>query len=214
MKKFSRKIFFVFLEIYKSGLSTLIISFLSMIFSGLAPLLTTWIISQIVKILDGNNFTYDKSIFLMILLLSIAALNFYIANVKSTICNITGLKLTHNIENLVAEKFQKISQNKIDNPLFLDLYENTLEKSTYEPLNIFEALFNIFSSFFSILGYFLIFIKFNIWLTVALLVFAFPSFYLKIKLNVWNGRGTVMKRLSKKPERSLLYREPVNISWD
>lgn len=183
MKKFSRKIFFVFLETYKSGLSTLIISLLSMIFSGLVPLLTTWIISQIVKILAGNNFTHDKSIFLMLLLLLIAALNFYIANVKSTICNITGLKLTHNIENLVAEKFQKISQNKIDNPLFLDLYENTLEKSTYEPLNIFEALFNIFSSFFSILGYFLIFIKFDIWFTVALLVFAFPSFYLKIKLN-------------------------------
>ena len=186
MKKLNNqiyKVYFVFSEIYKSGTSTLVITIITMIFSGLSPLLTSWGISRIVEYLDSNAASYYHCMFIMVFILGNAILSFCISNVKSTICSVTGLKLTHNIENLAAKKFQKIEQSKIDDPNFLDLYENTLERATYEPLNIFETLFNVFSALFGVAGYLVVLIRFKLWLVLSLLILVIPLFYFKVKLN-------------------------------
>ncbi|MDR1473270.1 MAG: ABC transporter ATP-binding protein/permease [Lactobacillales bacterium] len=181
------KIIFIFKEIYKSGFWTLFFSLFSMMISGLIPILISWAVSEIVKIL-GNNSNYSTLlnkgylIFLFLMLIFSVMVDFFTKNVKDIICNITGLKLTHNIETLVANKFQYIPQKNIDNPEFLDLYENTLNKSSYEPMNIFDSLFSIISLLFGVIGYAMILSHFNPIFLLLTIIPILPMLKFKLKI--------------------------------
>lgn len=177
------KIQFVIFQIYKAGPWTLFSSLFITLLSGLSPLLTSWSISEICRNLECRFLAFNDSFFWLAFLLLVNILNFYMANIKNALYNITGIKLAHSIENLVACKFQKISQSKMDDPYFLDLYQNTLDKSTYEPLNVSDSLFSMLSSIFGIAGYILIFLKFDYRLMLLLVASVFPALYIKLKLN-------------------------------
>ena len=92
-----------------------------------------------------------------------------------------GLKLSHNIENLVAEKYQTIKQERIDDPAFLDLQSNTLNKCGTEPLNLMDGLFSMVASLISIIGYAVIIIKLNVFAFLAIMIFTLPIMIFKRK---------------------------------
>jgi hypothetical protein len=88
-------------------------------------------------------------------------LNFFAENIKNIVCQTTGYKLSHNIETLIADKFQTVNQAIMDTSIFLDFYENTLNKAGFEPLNIMESLFSVISTTITLAGYMIILITYN-----------------------------------------------------
>lgn len=178
---FLKKCIFVIKEVYKADSRIMLILVLFMIISGISPLLTTFATTELIKLFEQNIDTSTHNKILLwgsIIIFSVAA-NIFITNVKYSVSEFAGYKLSHNIENIVAEKFQEIPQEIIDCPDFLDLYKNAAEQSSYAPLGILENLFNIISSTIGLIGYLLILLRLNVGLVFLLITFTVPIYYMK-----------------------------------
>ncbi len=186
IKDYVFKLGFVFKEIFKAGSGIFFLSIGSMIITGISPVVSTYLTAKLIEEL-GQNIGNDSSIVylrLLIILFSMLAfivVSFAIESVKTVICVVVGLRLSHNIENLVAEKFQSIKQERIDNPDFLDLHSNTLSKCGSEPLNLMEGLFGMIANLISLIGYVVIIIKLNLLALFVIMIFTLPIIILKRK---------------------------------
>lgn len=198
IKDYIYKLSFVFKEIYKAGAGVFFLSVGSMLIAGISPVITTYLTAKLLDILGENigNKTSDvylRLLFILIVMLTLIVISFAIESVKTIICSVAGLKLSHNIETLIADKFQSIKQERIDNPEFLDLYSNTLNKCGSEPLNLMEGLFGTVASFIGLIGYAAIIIRLNFLAFVVIMLFTLPIIVLKRKY-----QGMVFKYLNDK----------------
>ena len=186
LKDYMMKLGFVFKEIFKAGPGVFFLSIGSMIITGASPVVTTYLTAKLIEELGvnvGNEFsgTYLKLLFILFGMLGIIVISFAVEGVKTVICSVVGLKLSHNIENLIAEKFQDIKQERIDNPEFLDLHSNTLTKCGSEPLNLMEGLFGMVANLISLIGYAAIIIQLNLWALLIIMFFTLPIIVYKRK---------------------------------
>lgn len=205
IKDYIFKLGFVFKEIFKAGSGVFFLSIGSMIITGISPVVSTYLTAKLIEEL-GQNIGNDSSVVylrLLVILFSMLALiviSFATESVKNVICAVAGLKLSHNIENLVADKFQSIKQERIDNPDFLDLHSNTLNKCGSEPLNLMEGLFGIIASLISLIGYAVIIIKLNLLAFLVIMIFTLPIIILKRRFQgmlfrFFNERTMQMRRI-------------------
>lgn len=184
LKMLFKKYLFIIKEVHRSDPKIMFISTVSIIISGLSPVLTDFSISKLIKIFEQTLNSQLKRNYILIvfwvfvIILSVAA-DLFTNNIKYFVSDLAGYKLTHNIENLIAEKFQAIPQKTIDKPDFLDLYKNTLEQSSYAPIEILNNLFNIISSGIGLIGYLIILLQLNIYFIFLLIVFSILIYYMK-----------------------------------
>lgn len=186
MKDYIFKLGFVFKEIFKAGAGVFFLSIGSMVITGISPVVTTYLTAKLIEEIEknvGNNSSsvYLKLLIILFSMLVLIVISFATESVKTIICSVVGLKLAHNIENLVADKFQTIKQERIDNPDFLDLYSNTLTKCGSEPLNLMESLFGTVASLISLIGYAVIIIRLNFLAFLVIMMFTLPIIILKRK---------------------------------
>ena len=144
VKDYIEKLGFVFKEILRAGPGVFFLSIGSMLITGVSPVITTYLTAKLIEVLGVNlekeaSSTYFELLFILFGMLGVIVVSFAIEGVKTVICSVVGLKLSHNIENRIAEKFQSIKQERIDDPEFLNLHSNTLTKSGSEPLNLMEV---------------------------------------------------------------------------
>lgn len=195
-KIFFKKYLFIIKEVYKSDPRIMFISMISIMISGVSPVLTDFSISKLIKIFEQNTnnqikCNYTLIVFWVIVIILSVSINLFANNIKYSVSDLAGYKLTHNIENLIAEKFQEIPQKIIDKPDFLDLYKNTSEQASYAPIEILNNLFNIISSGIGLIGYLIILLQLNIWFIIILFVFSILVYY--IKYNIQNRLFTFMR---------------------
>ena len=186
IKDYILKLIFIFKEIFRAGAGVFFLSIGSMLITGISPVITTSLTAELIEKLGANigNDSYTIYLNLAIILFSmlfLVIISFATESVKTIICSMAGLKLSHNIENLVADKFQNIKQDRIDNPEFLDLHSNTLTKCGSEPLNLMEGLFGMFATLISLIGYAVILIKFNCIAFLFVMIFTLPIIFYKRK---------------------------------
>ena len=164
IKDYMVKLGFVFKEIFRAGPSVFFLSVGSMIIAGVSPVLITYLTAELIKRLGQNIGTnsqeaYVKVVGAFVVMFLLVVISYATESVKTVICAVAGLKLSHNIENIVADKFQNIKQERIDNPEFLDLHSNTLNRCGSEPLNLMESLFSTVANVISLMGYVVIIAK-------------------------------------------------------
>lgn len=186
VKDYIGKIFFIFKEIYKAGVGVFVLSIASMLLTGLSPVLITYLTAKLLELI-GMSATKNQQInpieFLLPLLgvIGLVIISFAIENMKTVICSVVGLRLSHNLENTIAEKFQMIKRQRLDNPDFRDLHTNTITACGTEPLNLMESLFGLVANAISIVGYGMIVIRFN-WIAFAVIVVTvIPTLIIKKK---------------------------------
>lgn len=187
IKIYLSKITFIFKEIFKAEPFMLLSSLGAMFINGFSPVITAYTTSNIIEIFEQNigNFTqdvYNYLFFLLIIMLFSITFNFSAENIKNTVCQTTGYKLSHNIETLIADKFQTVNQTTMDTPIFLDSYENALNQASFEPLNIMESLFSVISTTITLASYMIILIKWKISALFLLILFILPMLYCKQKI--------------------------------
>lgn len=205
VKDYMMKLGFVFKEIFRAGPGVFFLSVGSMVITGISPVVTTYLTAKLIEELGKNIGVESSGIYLELLIillgmLGIIIISFATEGVKTVICSVVGLRLSHNIENLIAEKFQTIKQERIDEPQFLDLHSNTLTKCGSEPLNLMEGLFGMIASLISLIGYAALIIKFNFWAFLIIMVFTFPIIVYKRKyqgmlFKFFNERTMQMRRI-------------------
>jgi ABC transporter, ATP-binding protein len=186
IREYIKKIVFVFREIFKAGPGVFFLSIGSMIITGISPVVTTYLTSRLIEELgknigNGKTIEYTHLIYLLLMILLLIVIAFAIEDIKTVIYSNVGLKVSHNIENIITEKFQTINQERIDAPEFLDLHSNTLTKSGSEPLNLMEGLFGMVASLISVIGYAIIIINLSIYAFLGVMVFVFPIIIYKKK---------------------------------
>ena len=123
VKDYIMKLGFVFKEIFKAGPSVFFLSVSSMMIAGISPVLITYLTSELIERLGKNIENNSQDMYVKILgafiaMFLIVIISYATESVKTVICAVAGLKLSHNIENIVADKFQNIKQERIDNPEF------------------------------------------------------------------------------------------------
>ena len=106
-----------------------------------------------------------------------------INSINPIIVNLISLRVSNRVENIIADKFQYISQETIDNPKFLDLYENAIDKCSYEPVAVVENLLSIMAALVSLSSYVILIGKYNIRFVVFIFLTAFPFLIFKNKAN-------------------------------
>ena len=205
VKDYFVKLIFVFKEIFKAGPSIFFLSIGSMVITGISPVLITYLTSELIKRLGqniGNGATavYMQVLVVFVAMFSLVVVSYATGSVKTVICAVAGLKLSHNIENLVADKFQTIKQERIDNPEFLDLHSNTLNRCGSEPLNLMESLFGTVANVISLLGYAVIIMKNSIISLLLIIIFALPIIIFKRKyqgltFRFYNERTMQLRRI-------------------
>ncbi|QYE99749.1 ABC transporter ATP-binding protein [Paraclostridium sordellii] len=205
IKDYILKLGFIFKEILKAGPGVFFLSTGSMLITGISPVATTYLTAKLIEEL-GQNVGNESSVVYLRLLIILFSMLFFIVilfateSIKTIICSMTGLKLSHNIENLIADKFQNIKQERIDNPAFLDLHSNTLTKCGSEPLNLMEGLFGMVASIISLIGYAAIIIRFNFLAFLLIMIFTLPIIIYKRKFQgmmfrFFNERTMQMRRI-------------------
>jgi len=205
IKDYILKLCFIFKEIFKAGSGVFFLSIGSMLVSGISPVASTYLTAKLIEELTSNigndsSGVYARLLIILFSMLFLVVISFAIENVKTVICSVAGLKLSHNIENLVAGKFQIIKQDRIDNPDFLDLHSNTLTKCSSEPLNLMEGLFGMIANLISLIGYAVILIRFNLLIFFTIMVFTLPIIIVKRKFQgmlfkFYNERTMQMRRI-------------------
>lgn len=205
IKDYILKLVFVFKEIFKSGRGVFFLSIGSMLITGVSPVVTTYLTAELIEALGQNISNDSSSVYFKLLAILFSmfvfiVISFATESVKTIICSLAGLKLSHNIENLIAEKFQTIKQERIDNPAFLDLHSNTLSKCGSEPLNLMEGLFGMIASLISLIGYAVIIIRINIVAFFVIMVFTLPVIIYKRRFQgmlfrFFNERTMQMRRI-------------------
>ena len=183
------KLKFIFLEVFKSNPLFFFISIFSMIMSGISPVIMSYAVSEIINAFDsqlGASYDEPKALALPILLVLSAIITFFTDNVKHLVTDIAGFNLSHNIENIIADKFQKVPQEFMDNPNFLDLYKNTTEQASYGPINIVDNLFTMISNITKLSAYIVIIYTFNFYILVMILFFSVPIYYFNNKIQIKN----------------------------
>lgn len=205
IKDYIQKLGFVFKEILKAGPGVFFLSIGSMFITGVSPVITTYLTAKLIEVLGVNlekeaSSTYFELLFILFGMLGVIVVSFATEGVKTVICSVVGLKLSHNIENRIAEKFQSIKQERIDDPDFLNLHSNTLTKSGSEPLNLMEGLFGMVANLISLVGYAAIIIRLNLWAFLTIIIFTFPIIIYKRKyqgmlFRFFNERTMQMRRI-------------------
>lgn len=186
IKDYIIKLGFIFKEIFKAGSGVFFLSIGSMLITGISPVVTIYLTAKLIEELGQNvgnesSGVYVRLLIILFLMLFLIVISFATESTKTIICSIAGLRLSHNIENLVADKYQSIKQERIDNPAFLDLHSNTLTKCGSEPLNLMEGLFGMVASFISLIGYAAIIIRFNFFAFLFIMIFTLPIIIYKRK---------------------------------
>ena len=192
IKDYMVKLGFVFKEIFRAGPSVFFLSVGSMIIAGVSPVLITYLTAELIKRLGQNIGTnsqeaYVKVVGAFVVMFLLVVISYATESVKTVICAVAGLKLSHNIENIVADKFQNIKQERIDNPEFLDLHSNTLNRCGSEPLNLMESLFSTVANVISLMGYVVIIAKYNL--------IVFKRKYQGLTFRFYNERTMQLRRI-------------------
>lgn len=143
---------------------------------------------------------YVKVVGAFVVMFLLVVISYATESVKTVICAVAGLKLSHNIENIVADKFQNIKQERIDNPEFLDLHSNTLNRCGSEPLNLMESLFSTVANVISLMGYVVIIAKYNLIALLVIIIFTLPIIVFKRKyqgltFRFYNERTMQLRRI-------------------
>lgn len=205
IKDYMMKLGFVFKEIFKAGPSVFFLSVSSMIIAGISPVLITYLTAELIERLGqniGNNSqsVYVKVIGTFVVMFLLVVISYATESVKTVICAVAGLKLSHNIENIVADKFYRIKQERIDNPEFLDLHSNTLNRCGSEPLNLMESLFGTVANLISLIGYVVIIARYNFIALLVIVIFTLPIIVFKRKyqgltFRFYNERTMQLRRI-------------------
>lgn len=205
IKDYMMKLGFVFKEIFKAGPSVFFLSVSSMMIEGISPVLITYLTSELIERLGKNiennsQDMYMKIVGAFVAMFLVVIISYATESVKTVICAVAGLKLSHNIENIVADKFQCIKQERIDNPEFLDLHSNTLNRCGSEPLNLMESLFSTVANIISLLGYVVIIARYNFVAFLVILIFTLPILVFKRKyqgltFHFYNERTMQLRRI-------------------
>jgi ATP-binding cassette, subfamily B, bacterial len=205
IKDYMVKLGFVFKEIFRAGPSVFFVSVGSMIIAGVSPVLITYLTAELIKRLGQNIGTnsqeaYVRVVGAFVVMFLLVVISYATESVKTVICAVAGLKLSHNIENIVADKFQNIKQERIDNPEFLDLHSNTLNRCGSEPLNLMESLFSTVANVISLMGYVVIIAKYNLIALLVIIIFTLPIIVFKRKyqgltFRFYNERTMQLRRI-------------------
>lgn len=205
VKDYMMKLGFVFKEIFKAGPSVFFLSVSSMVIAGISPVLITYLTAELIERLGQNigndsKDVYVKVIGAFVIMFLLVVISYATESVKTVICAVAGLKLSHNIENMVADKFYKIKQERIDNPEFLDIHSNTLNRCGSEPLNLMESLFCTVANVISLMGYVVIIARYNFIALLIIIVFTFPIIVFKRKyqgltFRFYNERTMQLRRI-------------------
>lgn len=205
IKDYMVKLGFVFKEIFRAGPSVFFLSVGSMIIAGVSPVLITYLTAELIKRLGQNIGTnsqeaYVKVVGAFVVMFLLVVISYATESVKTVICAVAGLKLSHNIENIVADKFQNIKKERIDNPEFLDLHSNTLNRCGSEPLNLMESLFSTVANVISLMGYVVIIAKYNLIALLVIIIFTLPIIVFKRKyqgltFRFYNERTMQLRRI-------------------
>ena len=205
IKDYMVKLGFVFKEIFRAGPSVFFLSVGSMIIAGVSPVLITYLTAELIKRLGQNIGTnsqeaYVRVVGAFVVMFLLLVISYATESVKTVICAVAGLKLSHNIENIVADKFQNIKQERIDNPEFLDLHSNTLNRCGSEPLNLMESLFSTVANVISLMGYVVIIAKYNLIALLVIIIFTLPIIVFKRKyqgltFRFYNERTMQLRRI-------------------
>ena len=205
VKDYMMKLGFVFKEIFKAGPSVFFLSVSSMVIAGISPVLITYLTAELIERLGQNigndsKDVYVKVIGAFVIMFLLVVISYATESVKTVICAVAGLKLSHNIENMVADKFYKIKQERIDNPEFFDIHSNTLNRCGSEPLNLMESLFCTVANVISLMGYVVIIARYNFIALLIIIVFTLPIIVFKRKyqgltFRFYNERTMQLRRI-------------------
>lgn len=180
-----RKILFMIKEIYRLGLGFLLFTLSSIILSGISPAITIYAISRLIQLFEEKahlaSFNSDITVLVAVIVISVT-INMFSENIRYSISSIAAYKLSHNIENIIAEKFQSVTQADLDTPAFLDVYKNATNQARNAPINIIYSLFSAVSSGIKLLGYVIILVPLNFWSLPIFLGFATIIYVLKYKI--------------------------------
>lgn len=205
IKDYVIKLKFVFNEILKADLSIFFLSISSMVIAGISPVVVTYLTAELIDKLGRNIGENSKAVYITVggifaAILLLGVVSYAIESMKTVICVVVGLKLSNNIENIISDKFQNIKQDRIDDPNFLDLHSNTLNKCGSEPLNLMESLFTAIANVISLIGYASIIVQHSFLTFFIILVFALPIILIKRKyqgltFRFYNERTMQLRRI-------------------
>lgn len=205
IKDYVIKLKFVFNEILKADPSIFFLSISSMVIAGISPVVVTYLTAELIDKLGRNIGENSKAVYITVggifaAILLLGVVSYAIESMKTVICVVVGLKLSNNIENIISDKFQNIKQDRIDDPNFLDLHSNTLNKCGSEPLNLMESLFTAIANVISLIGYASIIVQHSFLTFFIILAFALPIILIKRKyqgltFRFYNERTMQLRRI-------------------
>ena len=184
LKKYIKKLIFIFKQIFKSNPLFLIFVILVVLVNGLSPVLTNFIIAKIISVLETNDVQslsnqYNYLILSITFMLVSIVLALFTNGIKTIISELTSHRLTQNIQNMISERFQKIPQKTIDTPEFQNLYKITTENVLTAPMSVAETLFNLIACVTSMIGYIYILFTLNPFTVIFILGITIPLYFIK-----------------------------------
>ena len=205
-KKLIKGYVFAFRESKSAGMWVLVLSFVAVLVSGAVPIVTSYILKNVVAILEIalKNKGYLSYSHLLLFISGYAAFTVFYGALRSVnmVANrILGMYLAQSIKEKIVKKIENVSHKIFYNPEFQNEYTSILTGSQSEPLRLMSSTFYLAINIIQIAGIFLVLFKHDYLPLVVLCVFLLLNMFIQFKVqseyvNVWSLQSKSMRKLS------------------
>lgn len=201
-----RRYFFIFKEVYQAGPFLLLISLISVVFSGCHHIITAFLLKKIVAAIEnfystGELVSYNYFLIIISCNLVLFTLRSIVHNASFLINRITGLTLSHNIQNMLVNKIKKVKYDVFYSSQFQNNYTNILSNSNSEPLQIIISMFAILTLLCDFFGSSFVILNYNHWLVLFLVLCFVPSMVVNLKnqnsyIDTWKKQAENSRKMT------------------
>ncbi|MBQ3088487.1 MAG: ABC transporter ATP-binding protein [Clostridia bacterium] len=210
VSKFFGRLFYIFGLVWNTAPWILISLMAIALFTGLLPVATAWVASQLLNVLadaffaaeKGVDFEFGKIIFLLILQFICIIANSFFTHLNSLVVRVSGEMVSNHVKTIMMQKSQTLDLQSFDKPEFYEKLENAQREATMRPVQIINATFSSISSIISLVSFVGILFTISPWAPPFIIALSLPAGFVTY---IYRKKAFNYIRMRSKDRRELNY---------
>ena len=208
--KFFKRLFYIFSLVWNTAPWILITLTAIALFTGLLPVLTAWVASQLLNVLAeaytasqmGNAIEFGKIIFLLIMQFICIISNSFFTHLNSLVVRVSGEMVSNHVKTIMMEKSKTLDLQSFDKPEFYERLENAQREATMRPVQIINATFSSISTCISVVSFVGILFTVSPWAPPLIIALSLPAGFVAY---IYRKKAFNYIRMRSKDRRQLNY---------
>lgn len=207
---FFGRLFYIFSLVWNTAPWILISLTVIALFTGLLPVVTAWVASQLLNVLAdafvaakaGSSIEFGKILYLLILQFVCIISNSFFSHLNALVVRLSGEMVSNHVKTIIMQKSRTLDLQSFDKPEFYERLENAQREATMRPVQIINATFNSISTFISLISFVGILFTVSPWAPPFIIALSLPAGFITY---IYRKKAFNYIRMRSKDRRQLNY---------